>query len=193
MIAVNRKAKMQTLIRGTVTFVDDSEMAFEVKVVEPPSEKHPRGLLAIFDIHGYGSGLDLDEMKRDKRDFHDVAQVFCEGSKGKRADTYRMQYFDNKGNAQHQAKGALNIPPPTKKEMGASFAKATAKWFKAGMPVRTNEEIDKIFKTICVPCRYYTGTEDKGRCLYCGCSLQRRSGLVNKIKMATESCPKDKW
>jgi len=66
---------------------------------------------------------------------------------------------------------------------------ARARWDKAGQPVRTDEEVTRIYEDICKPCGYYAPiTEQWGRCKLCQCSLNLGSTL-NKIRWATESCP----
>jgi len=74
-----------------------------------------------------------------------------------------------------------------------SFKEALIKWNKAGRPTRTQEEVDHIHREFCaVPCEWYD--EGAGRCRGCGCKVTTGSiAVFNKIKMATEHCPKDKW
>jgi hypothetical protein len=74
------------------------------------------------------------------------------------------------------------------------LASARRKWVAAGKPQRSPEQIAEIFDTICTPCEHFRPTGDgKGTCDKCGCRLKRQGGLLNKILMATESCPIDKW
>jgi hypothetical protein len=74
-----------------------------------------------------------------------------------------------------------------------SFKEALIKWNKAGRPTRTQEEVKHIHREFCaVPCEWYD--EGAGRCRGCGCNVTTGSiAVFNKIKMATEHCPKDKW
>jgi hypothetical protein len=74
-----------------------------------------------------------------------------------------------------------------------SFKEALIKWNKAGRPTRTQEEVEHIHREFCsVPCEWYD--EGARRCRGCGCAVTTGSiAVFNKIKMATEHCPKDKW
>jgi hypothetical protein len=74
-----------------------------------------------------------------------------------------------------------------------SFKEALIKWNKAGRPTRTQEEVKHIHREFCaMPCEWYD--EGAGRCRGCGCKVTTGSiAVFNKIKMATEHCPKDKW
>ena len=79
------------------------------------------------------------------------------------------------------------------------YAQALARWTAADFPVRTQEEVARCFR-ICSggcgdgsckkPCEHYR----KGRCRKCRCGVsQSRIAVWNKIKMATEDCPEEKW
>lgn len=83
--------------------------------------------------------------------------------------------------------------------MGRRWIKALQKWVKAGRPVRSQEEIARLH-AICVRCKFYKAD----RCLLCGCAVSKQpvkafgliktsSAMFNKLKMATEKCPKNKW
>lgn len=75
---------------------------------------------------------------------------------------------------------------------GWSYTKAVTRWTAAGFPVRSQEEIDRIF-TICEACPHYVN-DKRPHCRLCGCSLSKApEGLKNKIAMATESCPDKRW
>ena len=180
-----QKGSMRTIARGTITFTDGDRMAFEIKSIE--------GKWVVYDQHGYGSDIDQKKMQSQDKTIMEVVGEFCEMRAGRRGDLFTVEFFDPVGGTTHANTGVLNVPPPTAKEMATTFAKASANWFKAGMPVRSAEEVDRIFTEVCRPCRYYKGNEESGRCLFCGCNIKRKTGLVNKIKMATESCPKGKW
>jgi hypothetical protein len=70
------------------------------------------------------------------------------------------------------------------------YTKALARWTKAGFPVRSQAEVERILNEHCKPCDDYID----GRCRECGCKVNKsRFPLVNKIKMATEGCKKEKW
>jgi hypothetical protein len=70
------------------------------------------------------------------------------------------------------------------------YAGAVARWVAAGSPERSADEVERIFDTICKPCEFFR----EGSCRTCGCRVARSgAALLNKIKMATEKCPKGKW
>lgn len=72
-----------------------------------------------------------------------------------------------------------------------SAAVAHAKWVKAGMPIRTPEEIEATF-ALCQACKFFepnTSEPDKGHCGVCGCGLKKAGGIGAKNMMATEHCP----
>lgn len=69
------------------------------------------------------------------------------------------------------------------------YAEALARWVKAGRPVRSTEEVDRILD-ICQACEYY----ENETCQKCGCVIRKKpAAFRNKLKMATESCPVEKW
>jgi len=70
-----------------------------------------------------------------------------------------------------------------------NYSKALYKWVTGGMDSRPKEEVERIFD-ICKSCEFFKD----GRCLVCGCRLANKGvAVTNKIKMATEHCPKGKW
>ena len=70
------------------------------------------------------------------------------------------------------------------------YTRALYRWIKAGRPVRSEEEIKRIFENCCKPCEAY----EEGKCRHCGCHVNLLAvGLQNKIAMATEECPLDTW
>lgn len=70
------------------------------------------------------------------------------------------------------------------------YAQALRWWAASGFPVRSRLEVDRIDRDFCRRCEDYL----KGRCKECGCQVNARGfAVVNKIKMATEHCPKEKW
>lgn len=62
---------------------------------------------------------------------------------------------------------------------------AIVKWTKAGRPIRSDEEVEKIYREICKPCDQFADD----RCKVCRCGV-KASGMsvLNKIKLATEHC-----
>ena len=85
-----------------------------------------------------------------------------------------------------EARERLGITPDDMKH----WAQALARWTRAGFPVRPQTEVERIERDICRPCEEYVD----GRCKSCGCRVSKsRIAVSNKLKMATESCPKGKW
>lgn len=71
------------------------------------------------------------------------------------------------------------------------YGRALRRWTWAGFPMREQAEVERIEAEICRPCEMY----DDGHCGKCGCRVSKRRwfAVLNKIKMATESCPLGKW
>lgn len=71
----------------------------------------------------------------------------------------------------------------------STYAEALARWFAAGRPRRSQQRIDELLE-VCRGCPKYRG----GACSSCGCRVNASSiGVLNKLAMATESCPESKW
>lgn len=65
-------------------------------------------------------------------------------------------------------------------------------WAAAGRPERSDKDVEQIFQRFCKPCRWY----DRRRriCRGCGCRVADTGfAITNKIKMATEHCPRKLW
>lgn len=72
------------------------------------------------------------------------------------------------------------------------YKEALLKWKRAGYPTRTQEEVDRIHEDHCTKCSWYD--PEKKRCKGCGCRVTDGAvAVVNKIKMATEHCPREFW
>ena len=71
-----------------------------------------------------------------------------------------------------------------------TYAEALARWITAGRPVRSDAEVVDIHRFLCRPCPFY----HRDKCRECGCRVRLDGpAVLNKIKMATEHCPKGKW
>ena len=73
-----------------------------------------------------------------------------------------------------------------------SWTAAVADWKLQGSPERSKDEVQQIFNTFCTPCSWY----DRNRQLCRGCGCRVRSGgyaVFNKIRMATQHCPRNLW
>lgn len=72
------------------------------------------------------------------------------------------------------------------------YKEALLRWNAAGRPVRSPEEIERIHNTHCKRCTWYD--PEKKRCKGCGCKVTKGAvAVLNKIKMATEHCPRELW
>jgi hypothetical protein len=69
---------------------------------------------------------------------------------------------------------------------------AVRKWIAAGRPVRSKGEVEFLHGTYCAKCDWYD--KESKRCKGCGCKVRPKgSAMLNKIRMATEHCPRDFW
>lgn len=94
-----------------------------------------------------------------------------------------------------QLDGTFNPEAPQTPALTAqakNYWKAVKKWISAGRPVRSDEDVKKIHANYCLQCDWYD--KQVQRCKGCGCKV-RPSGaaLLNKVRMATEHCPRDFW
>jgi hypothetical protein len=80
--------------------------------------------------------------------------------------------------------------PPISLQLWA-YKEALIRWAKAGRPVRSQEEVEVLHK-ICLKCDWHD--PESQRCRGCGCRVTVSSiAITNKLKMATEHCPKEKF
>jgi hypothetical protein len=71
---------------------------------------------------------------------------------------------------------------------GWNFAKAIARWTLAGLPRRSQAEIEERL-AICQACPHL----QNDHCQKCGCACVEQNRLMNKLALATERCPLGKW
>lgn len=73
-----------------------------------------------------------------------------------------------------------------------TWAEAMASWILAGRPERSDEEVQNIFQKYCKACSWYDSK--KQICRGCGCNVNDYGHpAFNKIKMATQHCPRTLW
>ncbi len=73
-----------------------------------------------------------------------------------------------------------------------SYAEALIAWAAAGRPERSDKEVERIFYQHCKPCNWFD--PEKQICRGCGCRVAENGvAVLNKIKMATEHCPRELW
>jgi len=96
---------------------------------------------------------------------------------------------------------ANTLPPkyPPLSVQAWTYKEALIRWSKAGRPTRSEDEVERLHK-ICAgdpdnhlpPCEWYD--PEQKRCKGCGCRVTVGAiAVFNKLKMATEHCPKEKF
>jgi glycosyltransferase involved in cell wall biosynthesis len=90
-----------------------------------------------------------------------------------------------------RTKRQCQAPQEQRRAQLTQYASAVARWLRAGRPTRSDSETDRLF-AICQQCERYDA--ERGACKLCGCRVSSSKWpLLNKIRMATENCPIDKW
>jgi hypothetical protein len=87
---------------------------------------------------------------------------------------------------------------------GRRYVTSTMRWLAAGSPIRSDDQVDEIFATHCVPCPWLVDNV----CTHKGCQCNVVSsraesrtilgrilggGMVNKLRRRTEKCPDGRW
>lgn len=73
-----------------------------------------------------------------------------------------------------------------------SYAEALIAWTVAGRPERSDKDVERIFHRHCKRCDWFDS--ERQICRGCGCRVAENGyAVLNKIKMATENCPRDFW
>lgn len=81
---------------------------------------------------------------------------------------------------------------PSLPKRALTYAKAVTSWVAAGSPERTEMEVADIYNTFCKVCPWLD--KEKQACKGCGCKVSTSSVAVfNKIKMASQHCPRHSW
>ena len=98
-------------------------------------------------------------------------------------------------NCEGPRSGARTRPPVRPRGLVAkvrSYGKALSKWRAAGRPMRSYKEVERIYWKVCMACAQFS--LEKATCKMCDCKVNRsKVAMLNKIRMATESCPDGKW
>jgi hypothetical protein len=82
--------------------------------------------------------------------------------------------------------------PPGLVRRAISYTEALARWTTAGRPERSDKEVERIFYQHCKPCNWFE--PERQICRGCGCHVaENGAAVLNKIKMATENCPRELW
>ena len=69
-----------------------------------------------------------------------------------------------------------------------NFAKASVKHIAQGMPMASEEEIQRRY-AICQTCEFLKA----GACTKCGCPVVREKKFISKLSWADSACPIGKW
>ena len=139
-------------------------------------------------LRGRGATTLIDYWKKRLRD-DPAAQ--------KLADQVWAKYVEHHTAGLQDKEESITELPSLRKQV-VSYAKEIRRWQKAGQPNRSDAEVERLYG-ICSsqtePCRFFrppTGDEKKGRCSICGCRVNVSVyGVLNKLRMATTSCPDD--
>lgn len=102
-------------------------------------------------------------------------------------NAYRMKW-GLKPLVKLSAQSPASYEQPSLMIRGWNFAAAMARWTLAGMPRRTQNEIDERL-AICQACPFL----QNDHCTKCGCACVESNRLMNKLSLATEKCPEGKW
>ncbi len=104
----------------------------------------------------------------------------------------RMRTVPDRGTRAKAARTRRRPEPPGLVRRAISYAEALAQWTAAGRPERSDKDVEHIFSRFCKCCRWYD--RRKNICKGCGCRVADSGYAIrNKIKMATERCPKNLW
>jgi hypothetical protein len=87
-------------------------------------------------------------------------------------------------------KGVKDYPPMSLQLW--NYKEALQRWWEAGRPTRTDEEVTQILNDFCHKCDWFD--KDRKRCKGCGCRVTDGGfAVTNKVRMKTEKCPKGLW
>ena len=112
------------------------------------------------------------------------------------ADPQSLLFTQNVTEEQCHLCPSHSVPEvPNLPQRVGTWVKAVADWKIKGSPQRISEEVQHIFHTFCAanpPCSWY---DPAGQlCKGCGCGVSEGGTAVfNKIKMATQHCPRNLW
>lgn len=107
-------------------------------------------------------------------------------------EIYGDQITDTAGIVGPTPDGAEPIQYPSTARQVANATTAKTKWYAAGSPKRTAEEVAEL-RVICEACPSGAYDAEQDRCRACGCPLKSRTVWEGKLAMATESCPRGHW
>lgn len=98
-------------------------------------------------------------------------------------------YKANRPNAAHGCRDLISgARPLSLMQKVANFAKAAVKHVASGMPMASEEEINRRF-AICQTCPFLKN----GACTKCGCPVNREKKFISKLAWADQKCPVGHW
>ena len=118
----------------------------------------------------------------------DIVESFPLGRTGQLAQRLRMQRERIASHNSTKPLQSTDKPVTPLIIRGLNFASAMLRWTSSGMPRRTQAEIDERL-AICQGCPHFVDNH----CRVCGCPCVETNQLVNKLALATEACPLEKW
>lgn len=80
------------------------------------------------------------------------------------------------------------LDAPSFLQKAKNFAKAAVSHIAAGMPLASDEEIDRRF-AICQSCPFLKDNA----CTKCGCPVAREKKFISKLAWADQKCPEGHW
>ena len=80
------------------------------------------------------------------------------------------------------------LDAPSFLQKAKNFAKAAVSHIAAGMPLASDEEIDRRF-AICQKCPLLKDNA----CTKCGCPVAREKKFISKLAWADQKCPEGHW
>lgn len=80
------------------------------------------------------------------------------------------------------------VDGPSLLEKAKNFATASAQHIAAGMPMASEEEIERRF-AICQTCPFLKDSV----CSKCGCPVKRERKFLSKLAWADQKCPEGHW
>ena len=128
-----------------IYFVDDSMIPLQVRMGE--EDGTPRWEIVVRESEPEVSHLlDHESITNNSIPITEAVASYAETLSDQRAERYEL-FIDNDGTVEKHD-GYFNLEYPTMSRMARSFTDATARWWKAGRPTRSEEEVEKIFEEI---------------------------------------------
>lgn len=138
------------------------------------------------------SGFEEVSIGRQKCQYPECDSLIMQASLTKDGKIKFHFYCAGKPTTLKDCKRCQNGEAPSFLKQAKNYMGATTNWVSSGMPERSDEECLNILNNFCIKCEHYD--KAKGRCNICGCKLNTSPvAFANKIRMATEHCPKGKW